>query len=54
MPDNNGSSGLLGVIVGVVLILGLVYFLFGEQIGLRSPADVNVKVDTPTSPPTPK
>ncbi len=47
MADNSGSSGLLGVIVGVVLVLGLVYFLLGERIGLRSPTDVNVKIDTP-------
>lgn len=54
MPDSNGSSGLLGVIIGVVLVLGLAYFFLGERIGLRSPPDVNVKVDTPSTTPNPK
>lgn len=48
MADNSGSSGLLGVIVGVLLVLALGYFLLGERLGLRSPTDVNVKVETPS------
>lgn len=54
MADNSGSSGLLGVIIGVVLVLGLVYFFLGEQIGLRSTGDVNVKVDAPSVSPNTK
>lgn len=54
MADNSGASGLLGVIIGVVLVLGLVYIFLGERIGLRSPTDVNVKVDTPSVTPNPK
>jgi hypothetical protein len=54
MADNSGSSGILGVIIGVVLVLGLAYFFLGERIGLRSPADVNVKVDAPSVAPNPK
>jgi hypothetical protein len=51
IADNGGSSGLVGVIIGVVLVLGLglVYFLVGERIGLRSPTDVNVKIDAPSA-----
>jgi hypothetical protein len=49
MPNDSGSSGLLGVIIGVVLVLALVYFFLGERIGLRGPGDVNVKVEAPTT-----
>src|SRR5690606_1381714 len=35
MADNSGSSGLLGVIIGVIFVIGLAYFFLGEQIGLR-------------------
>lgn len=54
MADNSGSTGLLGVIIGVILVIGLAYFFLGERIGLRSPTDVNVKIDTPAAPPSPK
>jgi hypothetical protein len=54
MADNSGSSGLLGVIIGVIFVIGLAYFFLGEQIGLRSPGDVNVKVDTPAVAPNKK
>jgi hypothetical protein len=49
MADNSGSSGLLGVIIGVLLVLALGYFFLGERIGLRSPTDVNIKVDSPAT-----
>jgi hypothetical protein len=54
MADNSGSSGLLGVIIGVVLVLGLAYFFLGEKVGLRSSPDVNVKVDVPSAAPSVK
>ena len=47
MADNSGSSG--GVIIGVILVLALAYFFLGERVGLRGPADVNVKIDTPAT-----
>jgi hypothetical protein len=49
MADNSGTSGLLGVIIGVVLVLALGYFFLGERVGLRNPGDVNVKVDAPST-----
>ena len=52
MAESNGSSGILGVIVGVLLVLALGYFFLGEQIGLRSSSDV--KIETPSITPTPK
>ena len=52
MAESNGSSGILGVIVGVVLVLALGYFFLGERIGLRTSNDI--KIETPSVTPTPK
>jgi hypothetical protein len=45
MADKSGAIGLLGVIIGVLLVLGLVYFLL---------SDVHVKVEIPAATPIPK
>jgi hypothetical protein len=45
MADKSGAIGLLGVIIGVLLVLGLVYFLL---------SDVHIKVEIPAATPIPK
>jgi hypothetical protein len=37
MANDSGSTGILGVIVGVMLVLGLIYFAFGEKLGVGVP-----------------
>jgi hypothetical protein len=55
----NGDSGvgILGVIIGAVLVIGLLFFAFGESLGIRGPSTTtNVKVEAPRAPtpaPTP-
>ena len=53
MADNSGSSGILGVIVGVVLVLGIIYFAFGERMGISGPS-TSVTVNAPKAPVTTK
>ncbi len=44
MSDNSGSSGILGVIVGVMIVLGIgVFFLNGGLNGGTKNIDVNLK-----------
>lgn len=43
---DNSYSGIIGVIVGVLIIVGIVYFVFGERLGWRVPAP-SVPVTTP-------
>jgi hypothetical protein len=50
MNMNDGSGmGILGVIVGAVIVLGVIFFAFGENLGLRSGGSgtTNVKVELP-------
>ena len=51
MADGSGGTGLLGVIIGAIIVIGLGYFFLGDRIGIRAPPDVNVK---DVAPPTPK
>ena len=48
--DSSGASGILGVIVGALIVAALVFFVFGDRMGLRSASPVNVKVETPAAP----
>ena len=51
MANDSGSTGILGVIVGVMLVLGLIYFAFGEKLGVRtSGPSTTVSVNTPKAP----
>lgn len=44
----NDSSGILGVLVGALLVLGVLWFVFGESMGLRQPStNTTVKVEVP-------
>jgi hypothetical protein len=42
----NDSSGILGVIVGALIVIGVIWFAFGERLGLREPGP-SVKVELP-------
>ena len=53
MADNSGSTGIIGVIIGVVLVLGLIYFVFGERMGISGPS-TSVTVSAPKAPITTK
>lgn len=54
MADNSGSSAVLGVIVGVLIVLGVLFFFWGWPNG-GGTSDVNVSIDAPSpSVPEPK
>ena len=48
--DSNGGMGFVGVLVGALIVAALAYFLLGDKLGLRSPTDVNVKIEAPQVP----
>lgn len=48
--NDSGGIGILGVIVGAVLVLGILYFAFGERLGLRDAGTATVKVEAPRTP----
>ena len=51
MASESGSTGILGVIVGVLLVLGIIYFAFGERLGVRtSGPSTTVSVNAPKAP----
>ena len=52
MADNSGSTGILGVIIGVLLVVGLIYFALGERMGIReaSGPSTSVTVNAPKAP----
>ena len=47
-----GGMGIIGVIVGAVLVLGVIFFAFGESLGLRGPNNTTIKVEAPKVPVT--
>jgi hypothetical protein len=49
---NDSGMGILGVVVGAVLVLGILYFAFGERLGIRDTGggSTTVKVETPRAP----
>ena len=49
--NNSGGVGILGVIVGAVLVIGIMYFVFGEQMGFRNTGPTTtIKVEAPKIP----
>ena len=50
---DSGSTGLLGVIIGVIIVIALAAFFLRGNVGLGPQKDVNVNVEAPT-PSTPK
>ena len=45
--SSNGGIGLLGVLIGAAIVAVVAFFFVGDRLGLRSPGDVNVKVELP-------
>lgn len=45
--DSNGALGLVGVLIGALIVVALGYVFLGERLGLRSPTDVDVKIEAP-------
>jgi hypothetical protein len=53
MADSNGSglTGIVGVVIGALLVGVFVFFVFGQQLGVRSASkDVNIRVEAPKVP----
>jgi hypothetical protein len=49
--NDSGGIGILGVVIGAFLVLGVMYFAFGDRMGLRSPSNTTtVKVEVPKVP----
>ena len=53
---DSGATGILGVVIGVILVLGLLYFFLGERMGLRTASgpSTSVTVTAPKAPGTTK
>jgi hypothetical protein len=46
--NDSGGMGILGVVVGALLVGIFVFFVFGEQLGMRSGGkDVNIRIEAP-------
>ena len=46
--NDSGGMGILGVVVGALLVGIFVFFVFGDQLGMRSGGkDVNIRVEAP-------
>jgi hypothetical protein len=52
MADDSGSSAVLGVIVGVLIVAAVLFFVFGgfPRSGSGGGPDVDVSVDAPSVP----
>lgn len=48
--DSSGATGILGVVVGALIVAALLFFVFGDRLGLRSASPVNVEIETPAAP----
>lgn len=48
--NDSGGIGILGVIIGAVLVLGIMFFAFGDSLGMRGPSNTTVKVEAPKVP----
>ena len=54
---NDSGMGIIGVIVGAVIVIAVVFFAFGDRLGIRGGgSNTTVKVEAPSAPkvPTPK
>ena len=53
---DSGATGILGVVIGVILVLGLLYFFFGERMGFGTASGplTSVTVTAPKAPGTTK
>jgi hypothetical protein len=49
--NDSGGMGILGVIIGAILVLGIIYVAFGDRMGLRnSGPSTTIKVEAPKLP----
>ena len=48
----SGASGILGGMVAALIVAALVFFVFGDWIGLSSASPVKVDVEAPAAPAT--
>ena len=48
--NNSSGMGIVGVIIGAVLVLGIMFFAFGDSLGMRGPSTTTVKVEAPKVP----
>jgi hypothetical protein len=53
MADNSGSSAILGVIVGAILVIGIAVYAFGGFGALTGRGDTNIRVSAPAAPAAP-
>lgn len=53
MADNSGSSAILGVIVGAILVIGIAIYAFGGFGAITGRGDTNISVSTPAAPSAP-
>ena len=44
--DSGRASGILGVLVGALIVVALVFFVFGERLGLHG-GGPTVKIEAP-------
>jgi hypothetical protein len=51
--DESGGMGLIGGLIGAFLVIALIYFFFGDRLGLSRGPDVNVQVEAPKTPAPP-
>ena len=50
--NDSGGIGILGVVIGAVLVIGIMYFAFGDQLGMRGDNNTTIKVEAPRVPVT--
>ena len=49
--NDSGGMGIVGVIVGAVLVIGIIFFAFGDRLGMRGHSgNTTVKVEAPKVP----
>ena len=49
--NDSGGVGIVGVIIGAVLVIGIIFFAFGDRLGMRGPSgNTTVKVESPKVP----
>ena len=49
--NDSGGMGIIGVIIGAALVLAVMFFAFGDSLGIRGPSsNTTVKVEVPKAP----
>ena len=50
--NDSGGMGIVGVVIGAVLVLGVIFFAFGDRLGIRNGGNTTIKVEAPKVPAT--